>query len=333
MTARPAPSTPWNWLLPLSFAVGSAMPVLLAVLDPRLIGSHALIYTGAAQAWLDGGNPWTVGPRAVVFAGPPSMLAPYVPFVGADPMLTRVIWVIGAAVLAVWILRQLKLPGYWIAFPPLLEGVILGHPEILVLAALVVGGVTAGIAPFIKPYAGMALLAERNVRGVAAAAILTLSSFLILPWRQFVAELPMINENLARQARGDSVFGEPLLMVVALLALAGLGWRRGLWLSVPVLWPYAQPIYKTMTVPALSPVIAIFWALPVPGATFGGLVIEAALLQLDRRVRLPAWLRAGIGIEATRLSNLESQPELAVIPAPADRVALHGGAIGSREGS
>jgi hypothetical protein len=333
MTARPASSAPWNLLLPLAFAIGSAMPVLLAVLDTRLIGSHALIYTGAAQAWLAGGDPWSVGPKAVVFAGPPSMLAPYVPFVGADPMVTRVIWVVGAAVLALWILRQLKLPGYWIAFPPLLEGVILGHPEILVLAALVVGGATAGIAPFIKPYAGMALLAERNVRGVAAAVILTLASFLILPWRQFVAELPTINENLARQARGDSVFGEPLLMVVALLALVGLGWRRGLWLSVPVLWPYAQPIYKTMSVPAMSPVIAIFWALPLPGATLVGLVAEAVLIQLDRRVTLPSWLQAGIGIASTRLSDLESRLAPPVIPAPADRVPLHAGPVGSREGS
>jgi hypothetical protein len=330
MRFRSAPPAPWNVLVPLAFAIGSAVPALLAVLDTRLIGSHALIYTGAAQAWLAGGDPWTVGPPAVVFAGPPSMLAPYVPFVGADPMLTRVIWVVGAALLTVWILRQLKLPAYWIAFPPLLEGVILGHPEILVLAALVVGGATAGIAPFIKPYSGMALLAERNVRGVAAAAVLTLTSFLILPWRQFVAELPMINENLARQARGDSVFGEPLLMVIALLALVSLGWRRGLWLSVPVLWPYAQPIYKTMTVPALSPLVAIFWALPLPGATLGGLVVEAVLLQLGRFVELPSWVRAGIGLESTRLTNLEAVP---VRRAPADRVALHAGAIGPREGS
>jgi hypothetical protein len=314
----------------LAFAIGSAVPALLAVLDPRLIGSHALIYTGAAQAWVEGGNPWSIGPPAVVFAGPPSMLAPYLPFVGADPTVTRIIWVGGAGVLTVWILRQLKLPAYWIAFPPLLEGVILGHPEILVLTALVVGGATAGIAAFIKPYAAAALLAERNIRGIVAAAALSVTSLLLLPWARFFAELPLINGNLARQARGDSTFGEPVLMVVAVVALIALGWRRGLWLSVPVLWPYAQPIYKTMTVPALSPLVAIFWALPIPGATLLGLVIEAALVQTQRLVTLPPWLRAGMGFESTKLSTLDVPP---VLRTPAARVALHAEAARPREGS
>jgi hypothetical protein len=199
-----------------------------------------------------------------------------------------------------------------------------------VLTALVVGGATAGIGAFIKPYAGTALLAERNVRGVAAAAVLTVTSFLVLPWRQFLEELPIINENLARQARGDSVFGEPLLMVVAIVALLALGWRRGLWLCVPVLWPYAQPIYKTMSVPALSPLIAIFWSLPLPGATLAGLAVEAVLVRLDSRVALPAWLRAGIGIESTRLSSLD-EPE--ATDAPAVRVALNAEPARPREGS
>jgi hypothetical protein len=319
MTTRPAPVAPWNVLVPLAFAIGSALTAILAALDPRLVGSHALIYTGAAKAWLAGGDPWSVGPPSAVFAGPPTMLAPFVPFVGADQMLTRVVWVLGAGILAVWILRQLRMPAYWIAFPPLLEGVVLGHPEILVLTALVVGGAIAGIGALIKPYASVALIAERNLRGFLAAAVLTLTSFLLFPWQPFISELPIINANLARQARGDSVFGEPLLMVVAVLALAALGWRRGLWLSVPVLWPYAQPIYKTMSVPALSPLVAIFWSIPIPGATLVGLVIEAGLVQLGRRATLPEWVRAGIGFDSTRLSRLEKP---AAAQAPADRVAM-----------
>jgi len=246
------------------------------------------------------------------------MMLPFGPFVGVPHDLTRIVWVVGMALVLVWTLRRLHLPAYWIAFPPFVQAVILGHPEILVLALLVIGGSFAGLAALIKPYAGVALLAERNVRGLAVAAVGLLVLFPFLPWMQFFNELPFISSTLARQSHGDSVFGQPVLMVIGAVALLSLGLRRGLWLSVPVLWPYAQPIYKVMTVPFLSPLVALLWALPIPAATLLGVVAEAVLLQLASRRSLPAWLLAGLGPVAPLPIEEQPAPERVV---PAGRVA------------
>jgi hypothetical protein len=49
-----------------------------------------------------------------------------------------------------------------------------------------------------------------------------------------------------------------------------------------------------MTLPVLTPVVAAAWALPVPGATLAGVVIQAVLERIDHARRLPPLLRAGI---------------------------------------
>jgi len=110
------PGRPWSIVLPIIFALGSADFALAGFLDPRSIGSHALIYTDAARAWLTGGNPWTVGPPGAVFAGPPTMLLPFVPFVPLPGDVTRLIWVGGSVLLAAFVLRRLNVPGWWIGF-------------------------------------------------------------------------------------------------------------------------------------------------------------------------------------------------------------------------
>jgi hypothetical protein len=179
------------------------------------------------------------------------MLLLFAPFTALPADLTRLIWVAAMFLVAVWVVRRLGLPGYWVAFPPLFQAIFLGHPEVLVIALLVVGGPLSGVAAVIKPYAAAPLLAERRWSAflVAIAVVLITSPF--LPWATFIADLPAITANLVRQNHGDSTFGSPILMVVAIVTLVSLGVRRGLWLSVPLLWPLAQPMYKTVTLPAL----------------------------------------------------------------------------------
>ena len=299
LKGRFSPSRPWNLLLPIVFAIGSADFALAAILDPRSVGSHALIYTDAARAWLTGGDPWTVGPPSAVFAGPPTMLLPFVPFIPLPGDLTRLIWVGGSALLAVLAIRRLGLPGWWLGFPPIFHAVLLGHPEILVLWLLLLGGLPSGLAPVIKPYAGLALLAERRWTAIAVGLGVVVVTAPFLPWAQFISDLPAISEAFRNYSNGDSTFGLPILMAVAVVALARLGIRRALWLATPLLWPGAQPIYKVISVPALSPVIAMFWALPVPivaaiHATLVGIVIEAALRWVGARRPLPNWLGEGL---------------------------------------
>jgi hypothetical protein len=268
---------------------------VLAIADTRVFGAHASIYTDAARTWLSGGNPWLVGPDAAVFAGPPPMLLPFVPFIALPLDMTRLVWVVGGLLLMAWTLRRIGLPPYFLVFPPIFQVVLVGHPETLVLWLLVLGGPASGLITLIKPYAGVALVAERRWAAIALAGAAVLVSVPLLPWALFFEELPRIASNLARQSNGDSVFGQPVLMVVVLVALASIGVRRALWLSVPLLWPSAQPTYKVMTVPALSPVLALFWAIPIPGATLLGIVVEAVLCWAAARRTLPSWLASGLG--------------------------------------
>lgn len=282
-------------MLPIAFAIGCWSYAVAAIVDTRSLGSHAAIYTDAAATWLAGGNPWRVGPEWAIFAGPPPMLLPFVPFINLPLDLTRLVWVGGSAMLAIWTLRRIGLPPYWLGFPPIFQVIQLGHPEMLVLWLLVLGGPASGLTVLIKPYSGVALLAERRWTAMVVVAVAFLASAAFLPWALFIQELPRIATTLAAQSNGDSVFGQPVLMVVAVVALASIGVRRGLWLAVPLLWPYAQPTYKVMTVPALSPILAFFWAIPIPGSTLVGIVVEASLSWLAARHAIPGWLRSGLG--------------------------------------
>lgn len=281
-------------LLITTFAIGSARALLFIVLEPGILGSHGRIYTDAARAWLTGGDPWSVGPQDVIFAGPPTMLLPFAPFTLLSGDAVAVLSVVGTAALGFWSLRRMGLPVYWLLFPPLFGSILLGHPEVFVLALLVAGGPLSGLAAVIKPYAGFALLAERRWWAIGVAGAVVLGTAPFLPWFRFFDELPQITGNLARQAQGDSTFGNPVLMVVAVVALVRLGLRRALWLATPLIWPAAQPGYRLASMPALSPLIAACWALPIPYAALVGVVLEAVAIQVGRRRHLPTFIQLGI---------------------------------------
>jgi hypothetical protein len=295
----PTSIRPWNVILPIAFAGFSGYILLVSVLEPLSIGSHATIYTAAAAAWLDGENPWVVGPPAAVFAGPPPMLLLFAPFTVVSEEFTRVAWVGAAAASAVLVIRRLRLPGYWLGFPPIFQSIMLGHPEVILLWLLVAGGAAGGVAAAVKPYAALPLLAQRRWRALIAAAVVVVVTVPVLPWVQFLEQLPHVAATLATQANGDSVFGNPVLMIVAVAILATYGVRRALWLATPLLWPSAQFLYRTMSVPRLSPIIAVLWALPIPGATLVGLVADSLIRLVGRRSAIPGWLAAGVRPVAT----------------------------------
>ena len=182
---------PWSLVVPIVFALVSGWNLLDGLLDPRYFGAHAVIYTDAARAWLTGGDPWRVGPPNVIFAGPPPMLIPFVPFIGLPVDVTRVVWIGGTAMLAIWMLRRLRLPAYWLAFPPLFLAIELGHIEVVILWLVVFGGLASGLAALIKPYASLALLAERRWQALAVGLVVFLATLPILPWRLFIDDIPL----------------------------------------------------------------------------------------------------------------------------------------------
>ena len=73
----------------------------------------------------------------VYFAAPPPTLMAFLPFSWMPPFLTsigldrRIVRLIAAAV------RSLRLPLWWMAFPPLVDAALVGNPDAAVLALLV----------------------------------------------------------------------------------------------------------------------------------------------------------------------------------------------------
>jgi len=301
----------------VAFALGSAWVIFPSLVYPGLIGSHAVLYTNAALAMVQGSDPWTVGPP--IFAGPPTMPLTFLPFVGAPDLIVRASWIAIDIVIAVWAIRRLRLPAYWLAFPPLVQSIVLGHPEVLLFGLLVGPPLLSGLAILVKPYAVFPLLAERRWQALALGVAAVLVTIPLLPWPKFFVEFPEIVVTIVRQNNGDAA-GDPIAIVIGVVALLSLGLRRALWLSVPVLWPFAQPNYKVMTVPALTPMVALAWAIPIPGFTEAGVVVLAALVMVGRFRALPAWLERGIAEWPGAPTALERRVSVGLPFSPAAQV-------------
>lgn len=276
-------------VVPYVFAVTTAVQ-LVAVLayQPLQIGFDARLYAAAARAWLTGGDPWQVSDQGVFFAAPPPSLVLSAPFAFLPPELTTVVSVVGLVAIAWAALRSLGAPMWWLLWWPLVSGCMVGSADVAVLGLLVIAsGRLAWIAPLAKIYAFAPIVAERRWRAVIYAAIALVVTAPLLPWRQFLDAGPVVVDHLRSVAATTSVFGSPILMGIAVIALLSLGIRRAGWLAVPVLWPYTQPHYLAPSVPALSPVLAIAWSFPHPLIVLAGIVTEAVL-----RSPIPRTLRA-----------------------------------------
>jgi hypothetical protein len=268
-------------LLPFVFVLVTGFRASLFLLLPQDTGVDARLYADASRIWLDGGDPWLTRTTVdgLYFASTPPTLLLFAPFAHIDPWLTTVIWMTGLSLLAALALREMHLPAWWLAFPPLSDAIIQGNPDALVFAMLILGGGRlAWLAVFGKMYAVIPALSygRRAMAPIAVALALTLP---ILPWGQYLADLPQIVANLDVQATHSSTWGTPFVFIAA-PALLLLG-RRSLWLAVPAIWPSAQPHYGASSIPGLSPVIALFWAFPHPASLTVGLVLEVVLGKRD----------------------------------------------------
>ena len=250
-------------ILPIVFAVSTGFQLTKYVVVPEGIGFDARLYVTAAREWLSGGDPWSVSSLGIPFGAPPPTLLAFVPFTPLPDALVAAIWVLGSFALATLAIRALHLPWWWICFWPIVDGAMIGNPDIAVLALLVIAGHRLdALAPVLKIYAVLPLLAERRWKSLAAFALILLVTAPILPWGRWIAALPTISLGLQRFAGTTSVSGDPILMVVGIVVLASLAYRRAGWLAVPLLWPWTQTHYLALSVPALTPLLAILWSVP-----------------------------------------------------------------------
>lgn len=290
------------------------------------IGQDIRIYYRAVQLWLAGGNPWAasihVGRSTFSYAGSPATTVVLAPSALLPETAFAVLWVLLNAAGAVIIVRRLRLPLWWLLFPPLLEAVYSANPQLVVLALLLLGTTRLGviadtIAVALKVYAGIPLVAERSFRRLLAAATFTVLTFAVAPglWQQYLSLFGQISSRLATEsARGYSAYYFPLLLVPTALLLAVL-WlrdrRAAVWLAVPALWPASEFHYSTFALPVMSPILAILLAVPIQR-----LPPVAIMIDIVWRLTAPT-----LGRRAVRWLEQHREPPLgdALTPAPASR--------------
>jgi hypothetical protein len=272
----------WERVIPISlfltFAVVSAQKLVTWATTGHL-WVDLRIYRAAAAEALAGGNPWNVIVDGYYYAAPPTSLIPYIPatFMPVD-VATAVYAVVfaGAAVAAV---RALRLPIWWVLFPPLFEAVIDLNSDVLVLALLLGGPVLGGAAVICKIYGAVPLLLQRRWTALAWAAAFALLS---LPWwPTFIEQRGVILDRLAYQAGTLSAWGTWLL-IPTVIALAYLRGRGASWLAVPALWPSTQLHYSTVGTPAAKriPLIAFLFCFTIPLLPPIAVILEALRVAL-----------------------------------------------------
>ena len=280
--------TALTWVTFAWFVFFSGALIVGAVLR-QILGGDAVLYAAAASAWLAGEDPWLVtipwaGGTVNPFAAPPTSLLPFVPFSFLPPVATAAFWVAADVVAIVLVVRRLRLPWLWCLFPPAVDAAVLGNPEPVMLAILVLApSRLAGLAVLVKVYAGVPLLASRRWGALALALVLGLLSLPLLPWREFFEAAPRIAAAHATQSGGGlSAWAVPILIPFAVIGLALVGPRRAGWLVVPVLWPFAQLHYATIALPRLSIAGGLLFSLPIPGATAVGAIVLGAIALASR---------------------------------------------------
>ena len=141
-----------TWLkrywLAVWFGVISAMR--LQVLITGRPGFDAELYLAATRAWLAGADPW-ITIESQRFAAPPPTLIPLAP-IAILPETVGIALLIALSIAgAVATVRLLRLPWWWILFPPFLDAAWNGNPQNLLVPLILVGA--GPIAAFLKIYA------------------------------------------------------------------------------------------------------------------------------------------------------------------------------------
>jgi hypothetical protein len=266
-----------------------AIPPLVVGLP---FGWDAVVYTQAAREWLQGGNPWMLRGYANGFAAPPPSFLPFVPFTLLPDQVVSVLWVGIALLSAVYCLRRIGLPAWWLLFPPVSLGIMTGSSALLVTALLLRGSVlTDGFGVITRIYAALPLVVLGRWRSLVVAGVLLLASA-PMPWGLYWEERARVGQLLEGTA-DLSAASAPWLVPLAVVGLVLLGRWRAAWLIVPTLWPNTQLYYSVIALPVLGsmPLLALTMAVPIPGMIVLGIFAEVALERFRKhraQVRGPA---------------------------------------------
>jgi hypothetical protein len=251
-----------RWGLLLTFAM---------VTTQRVIGTFRFntfaidlrVYRAAAEAALAGGDPWAVRVDGIPFAAPPPTVLAYLPAALLPEGVATVLYgavMLAAAVIAI---RAVRLPLWWLLFPPISESLIVLNPDVLVVALLVAFPRFASLSVVLKVYAAVPLALSGRWRALAGGLLLCLLSAPL--WPAFLAAGSSVQESFVQFTYGGTSAWGTWLMVPTVLALVVLYRRGAEWLAVPAVWPYTQLHYAAVALPvaARNPVVAFLLAFPV----------------------------------------------------------------------
>jgi hypothetical protein len=266
-----------RYLLPAWFTIWSIY-VVGGILQWGGIGGDALIYHRAVTTWLAGGSPWDaaiVGPSGDSFhfyALPPAVIL-LAPFGLLPEAWVQLVGVVIQAAAAIYVVRRLELPWWWLLFPPIMSGVLAANPSIALLAVLIASGpVVKAIGPVLKVYAVLPLLGEGRWRALAIAGGFTALTVVLWPglWNQFVTGATAREAQLMAESNGGfSAYqyglGVTALVGVALLILAWFDRRAAGWLAPIAVWPASQFHWATLALPLRTPWLAATLAVHVQG--------------------------------------------------------------------
>ena len=220
----------------LTFPARDLLAIVLGAPIDSPFGSDFSVYQDAAGRWLAGGGfyqPWQLAGHYAIWGGgspilyPPVALLLLVPFTILPAILW---WAIPAATVgwAIWRLRPV--PWSWplialcLAWPPTLDFVAHGNPDMWVMAFLAVGCVTAGPAVFVllKPTLWpFAMMSIRSRRWWIALGVFVAVSLPFGPiWLDWARRSPE-----QRRSLGYSIQEWPIL-ALPLVAWAGRRWRN-----------------------------------------------------------------------------------------------------------
>lgn len=262
----------WRYLLPAIFVTLTIQQVVVLLWGG--LGSDAEIYYRAGAAWLAGENPWdayaTYAGNSFHFYAAPTAAIVMAPFSVLPEEIFVPFWIAVQAAAAVFVVRRLNLPLWWLLFPPVVAGVLSGNPSLSVLALLLIPHPVAGaLASMLKVYAGLPLLGERRWAAIAVSATMVVASVVVAPmlWSIFIGDAGTQTDRLMKEANGGfSGFQDPPLFalgLVAIIVIARLDLRQAGWLAPIALWPASQFHWSTLALPVMNPLLALGLAFPV----------------------------------------------------------------------
>jgi len=307
----PRVSINWPWLQaaarrlpPLVFIPLSAADAVASVAKGWL-GTDAYLYYEASAAWLSGGSPWDVSVTNQGFVyhyyALPTATVVLAPFTALPENVFVAGWIVAQVLAAAWIVRRLELPWWWIAFPPMVNGILAGNPSPLLIALLVASSpALKAIAVLVKVYAVVPLFGERRWRAIAIAAALAAITLAAAPglWADFIAgSAGRTSQQLAEARGGYNAFGNAAIMAgaaVAVLLIARRDLRVAGWLAPIALWPGSQFHWSTLAMPVMTLPMAYLLALPAHGLPPIAVMVYAAIGEVRHlRDRRGGWQTRG----------------------------------------